>query len=227
MSQKLAVIYIPGLGDAKATAQHVAIDAWKNLGIEPYVYQMQWADGKPYKPKIETLLALAKQLRSEGKLVCLVGASAGGSIVINAYAQQPGLFHGVACICGKVRNANNVQPLTYQRNSAFQESMQRTEDSIKSLSENQRKRILSLHPLYDPVVPIRDTRVPGAKMRTMAIVGHFLGIAYGLTISSFGIVQFFKKLPAQDVSIRHDGAGAADRAVIQAVSETAGWGGDA
>lgn len=198
MNKQLAVIYVPGLGDAKA-GQHAAVHSWKKLGVDPYVYEMKWADGKPYGPKMQVLLSLAEQLRAEGKLVCLVGASAGGSVVVNAYAQRPDLIHAVACICGKIRNAHTVHPQTYRSNNAFQESMDTVEASGDSLSLEQRSRILSLHPLYDAIVPVRDTRLPGSKSRTMAIIGHFFGIAYGLTVASFGIMQFFKKLSAQEV----------------------------
>lgn len=192
-----AVIYVPGLGDSRIAGQSFAVGLWKFQGIEPHLFQVNWADGEQFGPKLERLLALIDKLRKEGKNVSLVGASAGGSFVVNAYARRKQSLHGMVGICGKLQahGFHSVHDMYYRRNPAFFQSMERLEASENELSNAQRQRILSLHPIFDESVPITETKLPGAKHGMMPTAGHFAGIAYGLTLGSFRIMRFLRGLP--------------------------------
>lgn len=194
-----AVIYVPGLGDSRVAGQQMAVDLWRLQGVEPYLFQMNWSNGEAFAPKMTRLLKLIDGLTSEGKIVSLVGASAGGSVVMNALALRRNTLNGVACICGKISNKHNVHPLTYQRNVAFHHSMHGLDDALPELTDKDMSRVLSLHPIVDNVVPIPDTKLAGAHIGTMPTFGHFLGIAYGLTLGSFRIMRFLKKIDRSTV----------------------------
>jgi hypothetical protein len=191
---KHAVIYIPGLGDARVAGQRWAVAAWKIYGIEPHLFVMHWNDGEAFAPKLERLLACIDQLVAAGKTVSLVSASAGSSAALTAFAARQEHISGVACICGKLQGYESVQPVTYRKNPAFGQAMQQLPASHKLLGSEARKRIVSLHALADESVPIADTKLPGAQSRSMPVVGHFWGIAYGLTLGSFGILRFLAEL---------------------------------
>lgn len=194
MSQKHAVIYIPGLGDSRATGQRIAINSWKLQGIEPHFFQMLWMDGEGFQPKLERLLAKVDSLTAEGRTVSLISASAGASAALNAYANRQDVVHGLVSICGKLRGYDSVSPVVYGRNPAFQQSMEMLPESERLLGMPARGRILSMHALADESVPIADSRLPGSVPRAIPLVGHVPSIAYGLTIGSFGAIRFLKDL---------------------------------
>lgn len=189
-----AVIYIPGLGDNRIKGQRKAVGAWRVQGVEPYLFQMNWADSEAFTPKLERLLALIDRLAAEGKTVSLVAASAGASTAMHAYAARENTVNGVVSICGKLSGLHSVHPLTYRRNPAFLQSMRGLNESVKSLDMAARARILSLRALADEAVPLADTRLPGTVGKTMPVAGHFFGIAYGLTVGSFTAIRFLKRM---------------------------------
>ena len=189
-----AVIYIPGLGDGRPAGQGRIVRAWKVQGVEPHLFQMNWADGEDFSPKLKRLLALVDHLHAEGKTVSLVAASAGAGAAMHAYAARQGIVNGVVSICGKLGGMHNVHPATYQRNPAFLQSMERLGRSLAKLDMAARRRILSMRPLADRSVPVVDTRLPGSAGKTLPVAGHAAGIAYGLTAGSFAAIRFLKKL---------------------------------
>lgn len=197
MKRRHALIYVPGLGDSRVGGQQLAVSVWKLQGVEPYLFQMNWADSEAFTPKLTRLLALIDGLVAEGKTVSLIGASAGGSVVMNAFAMRREVINGVVCICGKISNKHNVHPLTYQRNVAFGHSMSSLDDTLPDLTKADLARVLSLHPLIDETVPIQDTKLDGVKIGTMPALGHLLGITYGLTLGSFRAIRFLDKIAGE------------------------------
>lgn len=195
--KKHALIYIPGLGDHRIAGQSRAVRAWRVQGVESHVFQMNWEDGEDFAPKLERLLAMIDRLAAQGKMVSLVSASAGSSAAMHAYAARTDTINGVVSICGKLSGIENVHPTLYGRNPAFLHSMELLPDATDHLDKTARHRILSMHPIADEAVPLRDTRLPGVNMRRMPVAGHFFGIAYGLTIGSFRAINFLKNLPTK------------------------------
>ncbi len=189
-----AIVYIPGLGDSRIKGQQTAVNAWKLQAVEPYLFQMNWANGEPFAPKLDRLLSLIDHLAAEGKTVSLIGASAGASAALNAYAVRKASINGLVSICGKLGGVESVHPTTYSRNPAFSDSMRLLSASTAALKPETRIRILSTYPIADESVPIADTKLLGVHQKRMPVVGHFAGIAYGLTIGSFGAIRFLKRL---------------------------------
>ena len=190
---KHVILYVPGLGDGLDNARQLALRFWRIYGVEAYVHPMCWADGERFAPKLERLLNHIDELHAAGKRVSLVGESAGASAAMNAYAQRPNGIHRVAHICGKLRGAQNVSGYTYGRNPAFAESMAQLPKSVEQLSSSQMQRVLSVHPLADMSVPVRDTILPGINVRTIPSINHMLSIALGITIFSGLLVGFIKR----------------------------------
>jgi hypothetical protein len=193
----LAIIYVPGLGDRRVQGQRFALKTWRLQGVEPYLFQMKWASGEPFQVTFDRLLRLIDRLHQEGKAVGMVGASAGASVALLAYAARPQAVIGVGCICGKIAHPETVSPTTVARNPAFGTAMERLPATVAGLTESQRQAIISLKPLRDHVVSPQDTLIEGARSATLPVVGHLAGIAYGLTLGSGRIIRFLRRKSAE------------------------------
>ncbi len=189
-----SVIYIPGIGDTKTTFQEIAAKSWKFWGVKPHTFPMRWADGKPFEPKFQSLLAYIDDLLAKGHLVSLVGASAGASVALNAFAARPQI-HGVVCISGKVNRPEAIGAWYHRNAPSFVESAHQSQKSLTNLSPQQRSRITSRYALVDVIVPKRDSHIPGAQNKTVLSIGHSPTIALQLTLGAPNHLRFLKNLP--------------------------------
>jgi hypothetical protein len=66
-----------------------AVGYWRRHGLEPLVHAVGWHDeSQEFPPKLELLLEMIDQYASRGDRVSLVGCSAGGSAVLNAFLSE-------------------------------------------------------------------------------------------------------------------------------------------
>jgi hypothetical protein len=187
------VIYFPGLGDEKTDkAQMFMLSFWKIYGLNPVYHPMIWIDKKSFSEKLESILEEVDSYIAKGDKVSLVGVSAGGSIAINVYAQRRKDIYRVACVCGKLKNPQTIRESTYSRNLAFKGSLAELEKSLPSLSNEDRRKILSLSAIRDQQVPPADTIIEGARSGKLPMTGHVKSITYALTFGSHRIAKFFK-----------------------------------
>lgn len=193
------IIYIPGLGDSRTGGQALALRFWSAWGVRARLVQMNWADTGHFNPKLQTILDTIDSLVHQGYTVSLVGVSAGASAALNAYAQRLDSIHSVTLVCGQILGGHNhVRPQVYAANRAFGESMRLLDEkTFDKLNAAARGRITSIHPIADRVVPVGDTKLPGARWRQIPTMGHAFSIGYSLTIGSYRIVRDIKKLPGQ------------------------------
>ena len=190
---KLHVLYVPGLGDHDLTKQSNMLVFWKWWNVETEIFQMNWADDVAWKKKFNALLKRIDGLYAKGEKIALVGISAGGSAVINAYAARPNKIVGVACIAGKINQPEKIGPRYHNRNPSFVESAKNSPLSVDKLTEAQRSKILSRYGVFDPLVSKTDSRVPGARNRLSPTIGHVMTIAYQITIGAPSLLHFLKK----------------------------------
>ncbi|MFI5270656.1 MAG: alpha/beta hydrolase family protein [Candidatus Saccharimonadales bacterium] len=191
---KLHIIYIPGLGDQKIKGQLFVTYLWKIWRVEAEIYRMHWYDDTKWEEKFNKLLNHIDTLHSEGKKIGLVGASAGGSAVINAYAARKDKISGVVCIAGKINDPDDIGQRYRKYNPSFVESAYKIPASLESLNASDRKRILSRYALYDPIVKKADSKISGAKNRHSPTVGHVFTIAFQITLGAPSFLRFLKKL---------------------------------
>lgn len=192
------VIYIPGLGDHRARMQRLAPKYWQIFGIQGHCYLMGWNDKQEvFAPKLGRLLDLIDTLAKADNTVSLVGASAGASVALIAYAARPETVAGVVCICGKINHPETVSQWRFRENPTFQESLAHLQQLLPTISPNQRSRILCLHPFHDGVVPVADTVIPGATERLIPMVGHAVSIGCALMFSAPRMMRFLKRQAGQ------------------------------
>lgn len=171
----------------------MALKLWRRRGVEAYLFQMRWEVDEPFDVKLRRLLRLIDRLHDAGRDVGLVGASAGASVVLTAFAARPEAVGHVACICGKIQNGDTVSPYTYRRNPSFRTAMDGLPDILSGLAIERRSKILSLTPQADPAVPPADTKLEGARCESMPIAGHAFGIAYGLIFKRHRIIRWLRQ----------------------------------
>ena len=190
-------IYVPGLGDHRTRAQRLAPKYWEVFGVKGQCYVMNWRDKEALAPKLTRLLQLIDELAKGGNKVSLVGTSAGASAVLVAYAARQDKISGVICICGKINHPETVKPSRFVQNPAFKESLAELQQILPKLGPRARDRIMSIHPLYDGIVPSADTIVPGAQERLIPTVGHAFSIGMTLIFGAALMMGFLKKQARQ------------------------------
>jgi hypothetical protein len=188
------VIYIPGLGDTMVGGQKLAVSTWKLWNVEPHLFQMNWADQEAYAPKQARLLAVVDELAQAGS-VSLVAASAGATAAVNVFALRKNAVLGVVCIAGKINNPQAIGDGYKRNNPAFWESAHLTTSSLANLQEQDRRRIVSIRAMFDPIVPGRDSILQGAHNKLTWTSGHAITIATQLIFGAPKFLRFLKQLP--------------------------------
>jgi pimeloyl-ACP methyl ester carboxylesterase len=206
MSQTHHVIYIPGLGDQdktsyknifKASLQKKLINGWQKLGVVPHYFAVGWSDSEPFEQKLKRLVDLIDSLSDAGTTVSLVGASAGASLALNGYMQRRHKISGVVFVCGELGSSANIRPSYFKNNPAFKGSMKQLDINLKRLNDTDKAKMLSIHPLYDEIVPIKDTKIARVKNRHIISVEHALSIGLAMTIYKRIVINFLKQQSVQ------------------------------
>jgi pimeloyl-ACP methyl ester carboxylesterase len=191
MSKQLHIIYIPGFGDTYDVGRRVLLRCWRIFGVTTEFIPMHWNTAESYDEKlsrVEQAIDAAKDTR-----LVIIGESAGGSIALPIYAKRHVNLYRVITICGKNGNTASVSPLLYAKHIAFREAMQRTEVALTQLSKAQRQKFVSLYPIYDEVIPLKEATVPDCQVVRLPSIGHFLTIFLGLTLFSSYLVHIAKR----------------------------------
>jgi hypothetical protein len=185
------LIYVPGLGDRFTSLRQFFLRFWRLFGVTTELVPMNWSDGVSYQSKFDRLSKTIDDVR--GKRIVLIGESAGGSIVLNMYQARPNDLYKVMTICGKNTAPNHVSPGLYHKNPAFKESMYASDNAVKQLTLRQRQNFISIHPIADAIVPVKETLISDCQSVRLWSVGHFITIAFALTLWSWYIVRLAKR----------------------------------
>jgi hypothetical protein len=190
------VIYVPGLDDQRKGYEFL-INKWKIYGVIPHVHRVGWKNGeKSFTPKLQRLVAEVKNHIKEGHVVSLVGGSAGGSAVLNAFLEVPEI-NAVVNICGRLRTGENVSPTLEQaasKSPSFKGSVELFEKKEPQMKEEQRRRVMTLTPLWDEVVPKETVWLKGAVNKTIPSVEHMMSGLLGMTLYSPIVIGFIKEV---------------------------------
>lgn len=187
------IIYIPGLGDTKIRGQQLAVRLWRTYGVYGHCHPVIWSDDESFDNKLAGVLREIDELNGQGHIVSLMGASAGASMALHAYAARKETVSGVVLVCGELADATTINPDYFEKNPAFQDSMERLPKTLQQLTPDDRLRIMSLHPIYDETVPIKDTYLDGARMYTSISFGHAVTIGFTLTLDFYIPMWFLAK----------------------------------
>jgi hypothetical protein len=187
------VIYIPGLGDHSPTLQRAVVKTWHLYRVKPHFFHVGWADGEPFAIKLRRLLHLIDQLhQKDSEPVGIIAASAGVSLALHAYQENPSCICGVVSICGKINRTEGTIASIRRQNPSFSESMDMLPGTISKIPSESRKNVLCVYPIVDRIVPLQDQVLDGAHRRKSWTFGHVVTIAAQLTIASYRNIIFLK-----------------------------------
>ena len=185
--QPIHIIYIPGFGDTYDTTRQRLLNLWRFKDVSVELVPMNWQSSESFEDKlgrINTAIDNAKDKR-----VVILGESAGGSMAIHTYATRAKDVFKVMALCGKNTTPETVSPHLYKHHPAFKTSMDKLNESVAAIPVEARKRFVSIHPLYDNVVPVRETLLPGCGEVVLPMTGHLPVIIAALTVWSYKIVR--------------------------------------
>lgn len=176
------------------TGQRKLVSAWRIWGVQPHFIQMNWGDGKPFEPKLNKILAKIDDLHAKGHQVSLVGASAGGGAVINAFAARKEKVASVVTLSGKINDPDGIGTRYSGPNPAFVESAFMVQPSLDKLDfYKDRSRIQSRYAFFDPIVPLSDSKVVGANNNMLPTIGHGFTIATQLLFGAPVFLHWLKQ----------------------------------
>jgi hypothetical protein len=198
MRTNVHVLYVPGLGDAHVTSQRLVVKTWHLWGVEAEIVQMNWAINELWETKLARLLTRIDELIQDGKLVGLIGASAGASAVINAYAQRKSQVIGCVLIAAKVNYPDTIGANYRRRSPAFLASARDCEKALHTLDDADRRRILSRYAVFDDVVARRDSYVQGARNQVVISFGHAVTIGTQIIFGARSFIGFLEGLTYGD-----------------------------
>lgn len=190
-NQPIHIIYIPGFGGKYDNFRLWAIKKWKYFGASAEFLPMKWGQGT-----LEQKLAAIDDAidRASDKRVVLVGESAGGSMVIHTMARRGDTIYKAMTVCGKNGHPEKVGQIFYDRSSAFKESMELIVESASALTSKQKAEFVSIHPLYDELIPREDMLLEGCRQVRLLSIGHLFSIILALTVYA-PVVIFAAKRP--------------------------------
>ncbi len=187
------IFYISGLGDRYDFIRRSALWFWKLYGVNAQLIPTSWSNQESYETKLKRITDAVDSVDTTTTRLVLIGESAGGSMALNAFASRKEKIHKTITICGKNNGPELVAPHYYRDNPAFKPSMDNLEKSVASLSKSGRQRVISVYPLYDGVVPIRETVIPDCQKVQLFTLGHLGTIFFALTFGAYFIVRLARR----------------------------------
>lgn len=194
MSKKHKVIIVSGLGDNIGKIRF-ATNHWKKFGLEPIAYSVGWHDGeKEFKPKLKRLIKLINDLSRKGNTISLVGLSAGGSAVLNAFIEQKDKVHRVVNVCGRLRTGTQKGFRSFavrtSSSPAFARSIRLCEARENNLTKADRLKVMTVRAIFDELVPKDTAILKGAYNTKIPTLEHIFSIGMALTLFSKPIILF-------------------------------------
>ena len=187
------VIIIPGLGN-NVDLHILASNRWIRFGIIPHVFDTKWkTEEKGFSEKFERALKLVDSLANKNSKISIVGNSAGSSFALNLFGKRRKEISRVVINCGRVRDGDWPW-FTFDQATAsspsFKESVLMSQVLERTLTTRDRKKILTLRPLFDEVVPPFTVPIKGAMNRITYSLEHSLSIALNMTLFKKQIIDF-------------------------------------
>jgi hypothetical protein len=197
MTPQHHLIYVPGLHDTyplRRQCIYLVPLVWRLHGFKAHVIFPHWEEGTTFQPKLDRILEKVDNLVSQGHAVSLVGQSAGGGAVLNAFMIRPDTIQGVVNITGRLHTSGEPSLATASKNSpAFAQSVKRCEAGLLKLTKEQRARIMTIRPSYDAAVPAETVAVPGAINHVYSVKGHAKGGAWIAAIQTRKWMAFLRE----------------------------------
>ena len=185
------IIYVPGIGDDIFRIQSTIVKFWRLFGVRGHCHPMPWSGRGDYATKAETLVARIDEYVAAGHQVSLVGASAGASAVLNAYATRHATVNKLVYVCAKINHPETVSAATFNKNPAFKSALAVLQTNLLGFTEADKSHFHSFYSNKDGLIPYESTRIVGVKKTKLPPLRHGAAIIYSL---SFGFPKLLRVL---------------------------------
>jgi hypothetical protein len=186
MSKKHHVIIGPGLDGRTNNIKFITHHWISTYNLFPEVCHIFWKDDEGIQPKLHKIIQLVDQLAKSNDSISLIGCSASGSLMLNAFVERKNVIHKVINLDGFLRPGYRIGYRSFEKRSAksiaFRESVYRFEKLETKLTPDDKKKILTVRPLYDELVPPETVVIDGAKNIQIPTVEHVFSIALSLVM---------------------------------------------
>lgn len=174
------LLYLPGLGNDTVTQRQFRYLAWWGKLHRTHVtcFDPHWHDSESYTDKWQRLIDILKALPHDE--LTIIGVSAGGSLAIRALDLYPNTKR-VTTVCAKLQGAQSIGTNYRLHAPALHDAVRVSEEIILS-GKLPSQKIVTYRSLYDPIVPLKDSVVPGAKKKRLIVIGHTLAIVMYLAL---------------------------------------------
>ncbi len=194
MRKKHYLIIVPGLGDNYFLLKHATKDWEKKYKLTPYFHAIGWKN-KKFTTSLKSLIQKIDSLSRNNNKVSLLGCSAGGSAVLNAFVLRRKKIYRVINNCGRLRRGKDIFPslgFAARGYPAFKDSVLLCEKNQKKLTKKDLKKIMTIRALVDEVVPSSTTIIQGAKNIEIFSIQHTISIYLSISVYSKNILQFLQ-----------------------------------
>lgn len=187
------VLYLNGLNTGTTSIlEKLALLSLAKRNILVQHLPINWYSGESLDDLETIIVNETNNILREHDAVVIVGASAGGSLAINAFAHLYNENVSVIAICSRLhetrlpwwdlRELTTMAHLKSQRPSkSFYDSVIRCSNEVlPNLHNINMQRIISVNQYFDEIVPKRTTRYKGLTQFTLHCVGHHFGIVSGI-----------------------------------------------
>lgn len=169
------------------------VNRWRLAGLSITVFDPKWKNGRPFRIKFHRLLNLIDK-KAVNEKVSLVGISAGGSMVLNAFLKRQGKIDKVITVCSQLRRSQTYPNRTLESSKAFGQSISRLEKHYAQLGTEELKHIMTVRSMLgDELVPSDTAALRGAHNIMVPTGEHLFSIFCALTFFSFKLVRFIWK----------------------------------
>ncbi len=195
MFAKHCVIVIPGLGNG--ISKHIwATEGWRKFGISPYIFDAKWkVEENGFQLKMQRALKLVDSLTGQYSWISIVGNSAGSSFALNIFGERKKQIHKIVINCGRTREGDwpwFTFSQAAKSSPSFRESVLKAQQLEKTFTKADRKKILTIRPIFDEVVPYFTVPINGAKNEIIPSIEHVISISLTMTLLKKRIIHFIQ-----------------------------------
>lgn len=182
---KRHLVIIPGLSD-RARLYRLFVPLWSLLGYEVHIFVFGWKN-----PSVNFTVALKRLVKYIDNLntnkCYLIGVSAGGTAAINTLVARPEAIARVVTVC------TPYSPMPKLGNNLLDLSLNRVAATLSHINTDLYGRILSVHAMYDGVVPVAKSKPNGIAQKALFSFGHGVTIGLALSVYSWAAERFLKQ----------------------------------
>ena len=183
------IFYIPGLGDNYDRFRKAVMRGWRKPKVQVTLISMNWRDrDETYEQKLRRIQSDIR--KSSAERIVLIGESAGGAMAVSEGLRSGTKVNKVITLCGKNIRADRLAPSLALRNPAFKDALVSSDKAVTTMNaEKDGKRFSVFYSPFDPMIWLKDTKLPGATMIKLPTSGHFFSIVFAITILKRRIIK--------------------------------------